>query len=596
MVKPMRKTAYLRAVADEQDETAKVLSVSVKRQREPAAAPALPPLAVGERLVEMGAITPDQLQIALHEQRQSGQMLGSVLVKLGFLDEATLASLLAARTGLESIDLKKVVPDPAILKRLPRAVAERCRAIPLRLEESSLEIATADPYDIVAMDEIRRHFPRQIELAPRVASPADIDDAIEHYYGFTSSLDGILRELETGQTEEPAEGGYQHPVVRLVNRLLFDAVKRGASDIHLEPENTFVRVRNRIDGRLHQIRALHRAHWTALSHRLKIMAGMNIADTRSIQDGRFQMQIGGGDVDFRVAIMPTVWGENISVRLLDHRRSLLPLTDLGFNPGVLAFLRQIMERPQGITLVTGPTGSGKTTTLYSILRQISTTEVNIATLEEPVEYQLGLIRQTAVQESQGLTFGAGIRGVLRMDPDIIFIGEVRDPDTAQMALRAAMTGHQIYSTLHCNDVLGAVPRLIDLGLSPRVIAGNISGIIAQRLVRKLCPHCKKTRRASPEECRVLRADPGKPPLIAHPAGCDVCAHTGTHGRTVIAEALNVTPEMDDMIAAETGRVAMLKLAREQGFQSMQEDGIARVLAGEIALSDLRRAVDMTRGD
>jgi general secretion pathway protein E/type IV pilus assembly protein PilB len=552
---------------------------------------------VGERLVKIGAITPDQLQIALHEQRQGGQMLGALLVKLGFLDEETLADVLAARTGLTPIDLKQVLLDPALLQRFPKAAAQRCRAIPLRLDGAVLEVAMADPYDIMAMDEIRRTFPRPIELAPRVAGKASIEDAIERSYGFAASLDDILRELETGQTSPfDSSAGYEHPIVRLVNRLLFDAVKRGASDVHLEPESSFVRVRYRIDGRLQQIRALHRSHWPALSHRLKIMAGMNIADQRSIQDGRFQLQIGGSEVDCRVAIMPTVWGETIVVRLLDHRRALLPLEDLGFGNHTRAALGRILERPQGITLVTGPIGSGKTTTLYSLLRLLSSTEVNISTLEEPVEYQLDLIRQTAVAEAQGLDFAAGVRGVLRMDPDIIFIGEIRDSDTAQMALRAAMTGHQVFSTLHCNDVLSAVPRLVDLGLDPRAIAGNINGIIAQRLVRKLCPRCKRQRRATADECRLLHADPEKPPMIAEAVGCEFCYHTGTRGRTAIAETLPITPEMDDMFAAGAGRVAQFKQARAEGFFCLQEDGVARVLAREISLADLRRAVDLTRGD
>ncbi|MDD5585943.1 MAG: GspE/PulE family protein [Alphaproteobacteria bacterium] len=589
----INRPSHLHAVAAETPaEQARASPVLLSRHKTTGLLPQ-----VGERLVEMGAITRDQLQIALHEQRQCGLMLGTVLVRLGFLDEAALASVLAARTGLEPIDLKKVVLDPALLQRLPKETAKRCHAVPLRLDDLTLVVAMADPYDIVAMDALRRHFPRNIELIPHVASKADIEDVIDHYYGFATSLDDVLRELETGQTKQAAEtAGYQHPLVRLVNMLLFDAVKRGASDVHLEPENSFVRVRYRIDGYLHQVRALHRTHWPALSHRLKIMAGMNIADTRSIQDGRFQLQIGGSNVDFRVAIMPTVWGENIVVRLLDHRRSLLPLIGLGFDGAALAGLERIMERPQGITLVTGPTGSGKTTTLYSILRQLSSVDVNIATLEEPVEYQLDLIRQTAVQEAQGLTFAAGVRGVLRMDPDIIFIGEVRDGDTAQMALRAAMTGHQVYSTLHCNDALGALPRLVDLGLNPRVIAGNISGVIAQRLVRKLCPHCKQNRRATAEECRVLRVNQAEPPMIAEAKGCDYCMNTGRKGRTVIAEVLRVTPAFDDMIAADAGRLDQLRQARSDGFRSMQEDGIARVLSGDIALADLRRAVDMTRGD
>ncbi len=552
------------------------------------------PAPVGERLVGLGLITRDQLQIALREQRQKGQMLGAVLVRLGFLDEAALAKILAERAGLAPVDLKTTRLDPALFRQLPKAVMERCRAVPLRIDGETLDVAMADPYDIVALDTLRRHFPRHLVIVPHVASQTDIDDILAHTYDFDASLDNILQELETGHAQQPAAASYEHPVVRLVNQMLTDAAKRGASDIHLEPENTFVRVRYRIDGALQQVRALHLEHWPALSHRLKIMAGMNIADTRSIQDGRFHMQIGGGNVDFRVAIMPTVWGENIVVRLLDHRRSLLPLADLGFNDGMIHELERIMERPMGITLVTGPTGSGKTTTLYSILRQISSTEVNIATLEEPVEYQLSLIRQTTVQEAQGLSFAAGVRGVLRMDPDIIFIGEVRDGDTAQMALRAAMTGHQVYTTLHCQDSLSALPRLIDLGLSPRMVAGHINGVVAQRLVRKLCPHCRVERRATEAECHLLHADPAAPPVIGEAEGCSLCNGTGRLGRTVIAEVLRLSPELDDLIARDGGRLDLFRQARAEGFRTLQENGIANVLNGTIALNDLRRAVDLTR--
>jgi type II secretory ATPase GspE/PulE/Tfp pilus assembly ATPase PilB-like protein len=555
------------------------------------------PHLIGERLIGMGLIARDQLQIALHEQRSSNQMLGMVLVKLGFLHEDSLASVLAARTGYETINLKQTVLDPALLKRVPKAMAARCRAIPLKLDGDRLDVAMADPYDIVAMDALRRYFPRNVELVPFVAAQADIDDVLDHTYGFSTSLDDVLNELETGRAALPVDtADYEHPVVRLVNMLLFDAVRRGASDVHLEPENTFVRVRYRIDGVLQEVRALHRSHWAALSHRLKIMAGMNIADTRSIQDGRFQLHVGGGDIDFRVAIMPTVWGETISVRLLDHRRSLLPLDGLGFNATAIGALGKIMERPQGITFVTGPTGSGKTTTLYSVLRRLSSTDVNIATLEEPVEYQLSLIRQTAVQEAQGLSFGAGVRGVLRMDPDIIFIGEVRDSDTAQMALRAAITGHQVYSTLHCIDALGALPRLVDLGLSLRMIAGNVSGIIAQRLVRKLCPQCRQKRLATKDESRLLRAERAKKPMLFEAEGCEHCSGTGRRGRTVVAEVLSLSPKLDDMIAADVSRTDLAKQAKKEGFCSLQDDGIARVLAGDIALDDLRRSIDLTRGN
>ncbi len=552
-----------------------------------------PKMRIGERLIALGSLSEDQLRIALHEQKNKPGLMGETLARLGFITQDTLAVVLAAQAGIEPVDLSQTILDPELLRRLPKSAAARCRAIPLRLSARRLEIAMADPFDVVAMDEIRRHFPRPLEIAPRAASRAAIEAILDHHYDAAASIDEILRELETGEASPQADS-YEHPIIRLVNLLLFEAARRGASDVHFEPENNFVRVRYRLDGTLRQVRALHRSHWPALSHRLKIMSGMNIADTRSIQDGRFQLQIGGGEVDFRAAVMPTVWGETLALRLLDHRRSLLPLEALGYGPAAEKALRKIAEKPQGITLITGPTGSGKTTTLYSLLRYLSSPDVHIATLEEPVEFQLDLIRQTAIQDSQGLGFAEGVRGLLRMDPDIIFLGEVRDSETAQMALRAAMTGHQVYSTLHCNEALGAVPRLIDLGLNPRTLAGNLSGLAAQRLVRKLCPHCKRRRRASAEECAVLRADPALPPTIAEAEGCAHCEHTGRKGRTVIAEILPLSSALDELIAADAPRRDLLAQARAEGFLTMQEDGIAKVLAGEIALADLRRAVDMTR--
>jgi len=548
---------------------------------------------IGEHLIAQGTLSRDQLQIALHEQKDSRLMLGDILVRLGFIDESALTCILAERARIPSIDLATFAPDHELLARLPKHVAARCAAIPVRLTKNTLSVAMADPFDILALDELRRHFPRSMEIAPHVAAKAAIQDVISLMTDQTGSLDDIIAEIETGTALRNASD-FEHPVIRLVNTLLYDAARRGASDIHFEPEGNFVRIRYRLDGTLRQIRALHLSHWSALSHRIKIMAGMNIADTRSIQDGRFQLQIGGGDVDFRVAIMPGVWGETIVVRLLDHRRSLLPLGELGYSAHAQTQLQRLAQKPQGITLVTGPTGSGKTTTLYSLLRQLSSLEVNIATLEEPVEFQLDLIRQTAIQEAQGIDFASGVRGLLRMDPDILFIGEVRDPDTAQMALRAAMTGHQVYSTLHCNDALGALPRLIDLGLNPRILAGNLSGIIAQRLVRKLCPHCKILRRATADEAQLLGQDPAAPPMIAEARGCEHCDQTGRKGRTVIAEILTVSAEIDDLIARDATRTEIFHIARDDGYLTLQEDGIDRVLARDISLYDLQRSVDLTR--
>jgi len=552
------------------------------------------PLRVGERLLEATHITRDQLQIALQEQRRNGNMLGGILVKLGFLEEEKLAAVLSERSGFAGIDLKNATIDPALLARLPKQVMERCRAIPVALHHATLEIAMADPYDIVAMDEIRRYFPRHIDLVPLVASSADIASIIDHCGDFSASIESILKEFETDADAAPDDTAWQHPVVRLVNTILFDAVKRGASDIHFEPESSFIRLRYRIDGVLHQVRALHRTHWPELSHRLKIMAGMNIADTRNLQDGRFFLQVGGADIDFRMAVMPTAEGENIVVRILDHRHALLPLEKLGFHEEALEQLRRILERPEGIVLVTGPTGSGKTTTLYSMLNAISTSEVNIMTLEEPIEYRLSLIRQTDIREQQGLGFAEGVRGILRQDPDIILIGEMRDGDTAQMALRAAMTGHQVFSTLHCNDALGALPRMLDLGLRPRMLAGNVAGIIAQRLVRKLCRQCKASRPANEDECRILRCEAANPPDLFEASGCAACGHTGYRGRTAVSEILHITPELDAMIAIDAQLESMRKQTNTHGFRSMAKDGCDKVLAGETSLAELCRTVDMTR--
>jgi len=567
-------------------------------------------LRLGDLLRRDGLVTEDQLKIALHEQRQSKARLGAVLVKLGFLKDDALAWALAAQTGQELIDLKRADLDPELVNRLPRAVAERCRVVPVALEGDALRLAVADPLDIGVMDEVRRYFPRRTEIAQVIASESDILAAIESAARTSLDFDEIVQELEgVAASLSRDDGSWQHPVVRLVDNILTNAVREGASDIHLEPENSFVRLRVRVDGVLRQKHALHRAHWPEISHRLKIMAGMNIADTRSMQDGRFHMQIGNADIDFRMAVMPTVQGENIVIRILDHRRAMLPLDRLGYSAATLARLEHILERPEGIVLVTGPTGSGKTTTLYAILKRLSRVDVNIMTLEEPVEYQFDMIRQTAIQEQQGLGFAEGVRGILRQAPDIIFVGEIRDDDTARMALRAAMTGHQVFSTLHCNDSFGALPRLNDLGLTSRLLAENVGGILAQRLVRKLCPKCKRARMPTEAEAKILGLKESlpafegfaecqrpldQPPAIAEAKGCEHCGQTGYRGRMAVTEILRFSPEIEELVAKEAPRKALHKQAVKEGFVSMAEDGIAKVLRHETSLDELRRNVDLTR--
>jgi general secretion pathway protein E/type IV pilus assembly protein PilB len=573
---------------------------------------------LGDRLQALGHLSNDEIDITLHEQRLSGDRFGAVLLRLGFIREEILADTLADMGGFEAVKLDAASIDPAVAARLPRAVAERCKVLPIAIRNDRLRLAIADPHDIAAIDEVRRYFQRSLDIEPVVATAADIADVLAAGAVGSDEFDDILNAMRDGDgnSQRNDSGAWKHPVVKLVDKIIGDAVRKGASDIHLEPESTFVRLRIRVDGVLRQVRALHREHWPEIANRLKLMAGMNIADTRGMQDGRFRMQVGGADIDFRMASMPTVQGENIVIRILDHRRAVLPLDQLGYSEDNLKRLETILQRPEGIVLVCGPTGCGKTTTLYAVLRKLSSVDTNIMTLEEPVEYQFELVRQTSIQDQQNMGFAEGVRGLLRQAPDIIFVGEIRDDDTARMAVRAAMTGHQVFSTLHSNDALGALPRLADLGLGARLLAENIAGVVAQRLVRRLCPQCKKTRMATsderalcdqvtyqPADASVLRragfaeapqAALQAPLRIAEAVGCDACDHTGYRGRLAVTEVLRVTPEMDELIAAEAPRSALREQAARDGFKTMAQDGMNKVMKLETSLDELRRNVDLTR--
>ncbi|MFZ5835033.1 MAG: GspE/PulE family protein [Pseudomonadota bacterium] len=570
----------------------------VPAQTQPAAPPKPKPTArMGDRLLELGAITRDQLDVALREKaRAPEKMVGNILVEFGFITDDMLTRLLAESTGFESFNIREALIDPEAVKLVPRNVALQHRILPISLTGEKAVVAMVDPFDVLAMDQLRRYLPRGVQIEPRVCMEDDLVNAIDRNFGYEMSVAGILRELETGEFDVTAateREGYAHPLVRLVDALMLDAVKLGASDIHFEPEELFVRLRYRLDGRLQQVRTFHKEHWSAMSHRLKIICGMNIADRLHPQDGRLSMRFGNREIDFRVSVLPTTGGENIVLRVLDKAKAVLSLDDLGFSGRNRHEIERILKRPEGIIIVTGPTGSGKTTTLYAMLSAISNPKVNIMTLEDPVEYELPLIRQTQIRENQGLTFGEGIRNILRQDPDIIFIGEVRDNETAQMALRAAMTGHQVFTTLHTNDALGALPRLYDLGLEPGMLSGNITGVFAQRLVGLNCKTCKVERVATAEECRLLGVDAENPPALWEAPGCEACFQSGIKGRTAIAEIIYVDDGLDELIATRATRTAMRNYLRNSGQRSIAEDGIERVLMGDISLQSLMRSADLT---
>jgi general secretion pathway protein E/type IV pilus assembly protein PilB len=555
---------------------------------------------IGQILISQGILTEDQLRIALLEQLKSRQPVGKLLVQLGFVSEATLRDALSEKLGLQSVDLSQIVVDPSAIRIVPRDFAKRHNLFPVALdrERRRLILAISDTNNIVALDQVRAQLRGELDIEVRLAGESEIARAIEQFYGHELSIDGILHEIETGEIDyqslQASGDEYSQPVVRLISALLADAVERGASDIHFEPEQNFLRIRYRIDGVLRQIRSLHKTYWPAMAVRIKVMSKMNIAETRAPQDGRISLSLTGRQVDFRVASQITTHGENIVLRILDRQKGIVPLDQLGLQPDQLAMLKRMIARPEGIILVTGPTGSGKTTTLYSILNHINHDGVNIMTLEDPVEYPMTLIRQTSVNEAAKLDFGNGIRSLMRQDPDVILVGEIRDEDTAQMAFRAAMTGHQVYSTLHSNSAIGAVPRLVDIGLSNEVMAGNIIGVVAQRLVRKLCRHCRQPYEANTAECRLLgvKAD-GKPPTLFRAVGCDHCDYQGYRGRLAIMELLKIDGELDELMAHRATARELLKTAVARGFKTLADDGVRRVLDGSTALDELMRVVDLT---
>jgi general secretion pathway protein E/type IV pilus assembly protein PilB len=464
--------------------------------------------------------------------------------------------------------------------------------------EQRMRIATADPNDIVALDKLRTLIHPELAIETLLAGESEIARAIDQYYGHELSIDGILHEIETGEIDYRSLSAsldeYSQPVVRLVDALLTDAVKRDASDVHFEPEASFLRIRYRIDGILRQIRALHKSYWAAMAVRIKVISGMNIAETRAPQDGRISLNISGHAVDFRVASQPTIHGENIVLRILDRQKGIVPLDRLGLDDHQMSAMKLMVARPEGIILVTGPTGSGKTTTLYSVLNHINEEGLNIMTLEDPVEYPMAMIRQTSVAESAKLDFANGIRSMMRQDPDIILVGEIRDADTAEMAFRAAMTGHQVYSTLHTNSALGAIPRLLDIGVLPDIMAGNIIGIIAQRLVRRLCTHCRKPYPAEAHECKLMGVVSGQPaPILYRAAGCDHCEYQGYRGRITIMELLRLDNDLDDLISRRAPQKDIRNMAYEKGFRALSEDGLRRVIDGSTSIEEVGRVIDLT---
>lgn len=550
---------------------------------------------LGDMLLEAGKISLAQLNRALETQRKTKRRLGEVLIDQGLLTEDEIADVLAQQLSLERIDLEKTFVEQDIARSIPKEVALKYTAIPIYMRDDKLVVAMSDPLNMFAIDDIC--FITQKKIQPAVATKRQILKAIEIYYT-KQDTDQAIEELKreftdftegSQKTEMDLTDDVQAaPAVRLTNSIINQAIATNASDIHIEPFENYVAVRYRVDGVLFESNRIPQSLYSAVSTRIKIMAGMNIAEKRLPQDGRIELETKGRSYDFRVSSLPTVFGEKIVIRVLDRTTFDFTRDKLGFTERENEMLDKIIRMPYGIVLLTGPTGSGKTTTLYSLLSEVNTPDKNIVTIEDPVEYMLEGINQVQVNTKAGLTFAAGLRSILRQDPDIIMIGEIRDEETAQIAVRAAITGHLVLSTLHTNDAPGAITRLVDMGVEPYLAADAIVAVIAQRLVRKLCPNCKAPYKAEDNDKMILNLD--KPVQLYRAVGCPACQNSGYRGRTAIHEVMMVGREHRNIIARGGSAEEIREVAVRQGMVDLYESCRRLVLDGVTTIQEMVRTV------
>ncbi|NOY86223.1 MAG: Flp pilus assembly complex ATPase component [Deltaproteobacteria bacterium] len=549
---------------------------------------------LGEVLVDAGLINQDQLTDALSESARSGIRVGKVLVDRGVISETDLTRALSNQLKIEMVSLKEAPPDGDLVDLLPETLARRYSILPYRLDGDTLVVVMADPLNVFATDALRGVTGRSLRKV--IASESEIGEWIGDLYGRGSLLgsalaDAIADSVTLGEGEESPDRlmrlARETPVVRLVNALLGQAIGQRASDIHIEPQEKEVRIRVRIDGILEEAAKVPSHLKLALTSRIKIVSGMDIAEKRIPQDGRFRWTEGTHDVDVRASTLPTVYGEKVVLRILDRASDVLDLSELGFGEEHQVIIRDLIHRPYGIILLTGPTGSGKTTTLYAALNEINVIGRNIVTVEDPVEYEIAGLNQVQVAPNIGLGFSSVLRNVLRQDPDVIMVGEIRDAETANIAVHAALTGHLVFSTLHTNDAAGGIPRLLELGVEPYLIRASVLGFLGQRLVRRICPQCRTEVSLSPDVRSLLWGEwVGETFFQGH--GCDECRETGYHGRTGIAEIFKINRRIRDLVAREISHEALSAELRKEGFVSMREDGIAKAAKGETSLEEVFR--------
>ncbi len=551
---------------------------------------------LGELLVTAGVVTREDMDAALDEQRRSGGKLGAVLVSLGMTTEEHIADTLATQKGYEYVDLSAHRVDRSAASLLPARVALMRQVIPIGFRDDDLVLAMADPLDIETADEVEVRTGHRV--VPVVTPPSQIRHAIEKYVSAADTFQEVVDAMEDVD-DEPQEyeeqvlvGGEDVPIVRLVNQLIREAVVERASDIHIEPGLHGVRIRYRIDGVLHEVMSLPMAARAGVTSRVKIMAEMDIAERRRPQDGKIALKIEDRPIDLRVASVPTPFGESLVIRILNADFSFLSLTDLGMNDIHLGAVRDTIARPYGALLISGPTGSGKSTTLYAALQELNDPHRKIITIEDPVEYQMAGVTQIAVNPRIGLTFATGLRTVLRSDPDIIMVGEIRDPETAEIAIRSALTGHLVLSSIHTNDAPSAFTRLVDMGVPPYVVGSSLLGVVAQRLARRLCPECKTAAEMTTAELVAAGFTPeeAQEVTVYAPDGCDRCAHSGYRGRVGLFEIMPVDEDIVRLFMSGASADRIRELAIEKGMVTLRRDALDKVAAGHTSLAEVARVV------
>lgn len=553
------------------------------------------PVLIGDILTEAGIITTDQLDTALKEQDKTRKRLGEILIEKEWLTERELAEALSAQLQLPMISLARYRPMTEALSVVPQPVAERLEIVPLSvLEGNRLRVAIAEPLNLLAIDELRVLTGMDVELT--IAVPSEIRREIPNFYKVMGSLKNAMVEvvdeangsieldLSRIQSEASADDA---PVIQLVNGILEQAALEGASDIHIEPFERLTRVRYRVDGLCFDSLDFPANLHPAVSSRIKIMGNMDITERRKPQDGRILIKVLDRRIDLRVSSLPTIYGEKMVLRLLDQENAMVGLQKLGFDEHEMKIINNVINKPYGILLVTGPTGSGKSTTLYSVLERINVPEVNIITVEDPVEYTIPGINQIQVDERAGRTFGAALRSILRQDPDKVMVGEIRDTETAQLAIRAALTGHLVLSTLHTNDAPSAMARLVDMNIAPFLVASSVVCVLAQRLVRKLCPYCRQEIALSPKACRSIGIPEDS--KVFRPVGCDACRGTGYKGRTGLFEIMEVDETVRKLVLDDAPSSKVRDAAIARGMRTLREAGIRKVIEGATSLEEVMQA-------